>query len=218
MFRKKGIEVLLLSDRIDDWLMSHLHEFDGKAFQDVARGELDLGDLSDEDKAEQEQLQQDSEGLVARIETALGEVLGEKVSKVRATARLTDSPACLVVGEHDMGSQMRRIMEAAGQAVPDSKPVLEINPKHPLLKKLDAESDESRFGELAAIIFDQAQLAEGGTLDDPGSYVARLNTLPCWICCDKVFREGEIRPGPSVLVRDPHMPQHGESSPYLPDS
>ena len=177
VFRKKGIEVLLLSDRIDDWLMSHLHEFDGKAFQDVARGELDLGDLSDEDKAEQEQLQQDSEGLVARIETALGEVLGEKVSKVRATARLTDSPACLVVGEHDMGSQMRRIMEAAGQAVPDSKPVLEINPKHPLLKKLDAESDESRFGELAAIIFDQAQLAEGGTLDDPGSYVARLNTL-----------------------------------------
>ena len=173
VFRKKGVEVLLLSDRVDDWLMNHLQEFDGQQFQDVARGELDLGEMSEEDKAEQEQLQKDSEGLVERIKGALE----NRVEEVRATARLTDSPACLVVGDHDMGAQMRRIMEAAGQEVPDSKPILEINPKHPLVEKMDAEADEDRFSDLASIIFDQAQLAEGGQLDDPAAYVARLNKL-----------------------------------------
>ena len=173
VFRKKGIEVLLLSDRVDDWLMNHLQDFDGKAFQDVARGALDLGEMSEEDKAEQEQLQQDSEGLVERIQAALG----ERVEEVRATARLTDSPACLVVGDHDMGAQMRRIMEAAGQQVPDSKPILEVNPRHPLLEKMDAESDEERFADLASIVFDQANLAEGGQLEDPAAYVSRLNKL-----------------------------------------
>ncbi|MFV0477404.1 MAG: molecular chaperone HtpG [Parahaliea sp.] len=173
VFRKKGIEVLLLSDRVDDWLMNHLQEFDGKSFQDVARGALDLNSDSEEEKAEQEKLQKDSEGLIER----LAKVLDEKVAEVRATSRLTESAACLVVGDFDMGAQMRRIMEAAGQSVPDTKPILEINPQHPLLAMLDAESDEDRFGELANIVFDQALLAEGGQLDDPASYVARLNRL-----------------------------------------
>jgi molecular chaperone HtpG len=173
VFRKKGIEVLLLSDRVDDWLMNHLMDFDGKQFQDVARGELDLGELSEEDKKEQEELQKASEGLVERLQS----VLGERVEEVRATSRLTDSPACLVVGDHDMGAQMRRIMESAGQAVPEAKPILEVNPGHPLLQKLDAESDEDRFSDLASVVFDQALLAEGGQLEDPAAYVSRLNKL-----------------------------------------
>lgn len=170
VFRKKGIEVLLLHDRIDDWLMNQLQEFDGKSFQDVARGELSL---SDEDKEAQEQLNKDSEGLLERLKGALE----EQVQEVRATTRLTESPACLVVGDYDMGAQMRRMMEAAGQAVPESKPILEVNPGHPLLEKLDAEPDEDRFVDLASIIFDQAQLAEGGALEDPAAYVSRLNKL-----------------------------------------
>jgi molecular chaperone HtpG len=173
VFRKKGIEVLLLSDRVDDWLMNHLMEFDGKQFQDVARGELDLGELSAEEKTEQEQLEKDSHDLIERLQAALG----EQVEEVRASSRLTDSPACLVVGDQDMGAQMRRIMEAAGQEVPVSKPILEINPSHPLVVRMDAEADEDRFTDLAAIIFDQAKLAEGGQLDDPAAYVARLNKL-----------------------------------------
>jgi molecular chaperone HtpG len=173
VFRKKGIEVLLLSDRVDDWLMNHLREFDGKQFQDVARGALDLVGSSEEEKEQQEKLAKDSEALVLRVAKALG----ERVSEVRATARLTDSVACLVVGDYDMGSQMRRIMEAAGQALPESKPILEINPTHPLALMLDQEPDEERFENLAHIVFDQATLAEGGQLDDPAAYVARLNKL-----------------------------------------
>ncbi len=170
VFRKKGIEVLLLSDRIDDWFMNQMQEFDGKSFQDVARGELDLGE---EDKEAQEKLKQESEALVERLQAALA----EQVQEVRATSRLTDSPACLVVGDYDMGAQMRRMLEAAGQEVPASKPILEVNPLHPLLEKLDAESDEDRFADLASVIFDQASLAEGGTLEDPAAYVSRLNKL-----------------------------------------
>ncbi|MCX2981473.1 molecular chaperone HtpG [Halieaceae bacterium IMCC14734] len=173
VFHKKGIEVLLLTDRVDDWLINHMMEYKDKQFQDVARGELDLGDLSEEDKQEQEQLQKDSEALVERLKVALE----ARVEDVRATSRLTDSPACLVVGDHDMGAQMRRIMESAGQAVPDSKPILEINSQHPLLQKLDQEADEDRFSDLASVIFDQAHLAEGGQLEDPAGYVARLNKL-----------------------------------------
>ena len=173
VFRKKGIEVLLLSDRVDDWLMNHLQEFDGKQFQDVARGALDLEPESEEEKAEQEKLEKDSEALVER----LGKVLEDKVAEVRATSRLTDSPACLVVGDFDMGAQMRRMMEAAGQPVPESKPILEVNPTHPLLGMLDQEADEDRFSDLANIVFDQAHLAEGGQLDDPATYVSRLNKL-----------------------------------------
>lgn len=172
-FRKKGIEVLLLSDRVDDWLMNHLQEFDGKQFQDVARGALDLDSDNEEEKAEQEKLQKESEALVERM----GKVLEDKVAEVRATARLTESAACLVVGDFDMGAQMRRIMEAAGQQVPETKPILEINPGHPLLTMLDKEPDEDRFADLASIIFDQANLAEGGQLDDPAAYVSKLNKL-----------------------------------------
>lgn len=173
VFRKKGVEVLLLSDRVDDWLMNHLREFDGKPFQDVGRGELDLATDTEEDKAEQEKVAKESEGLVERLKG----VLSEQVEEVRATSRLTQSAACLVVGEHDMGAQMRRIMEAAGQDVPSSKPILEVNPTHPLLTMLDNEPDEDRFADMAKVVFDQALLAEGGQLDDPASFVSRLNKL-----------------------------------------
>ena len=174
VFRKKGIEVLLLSDRIDEWLMSHLHEFDGKHFEDVGRGDLDLGKLeSDEDKSAKEEIEKSNEDLVKRIQ----DVLKDQVEAVRVTHRLTESPACLVVGANDMGAQMRRIMEAAGQSVPESKPVFEINPEHPLIIRLDHETDEDRFAELSKVLLDQARLAEGGQLADPGAYVQRLNKL-----------------------------------------
>ncbi|MBY4677785.1 molecular chaperone HtpG [Marinobacterium arenosum] len=174
IFRKKGIEVLLLSDRIDEWMMSQLFDFDGKSFQDVVKGELNLGETeSEEEKKEQEAAAKELEGLVERLNGALK----EKVSEVRVTHRLTDSPACLVIGAYDMGAQMRKIMEAAGQAVPDSKPIFEINPQHPLISKLDQEADEDRFADLALVIFEQAGLAAGDQLDDPAAYVSRLNKL-----------------------------------------
>jgi len=174
VLRKKGIEVLLLSDRVDEWFISHLMEFDGKQFQDVTRGELDLGKLdTEEDKKAQEEKDKQAEPLLNRLK----ESLGERVAEVRTTHRLTDSPACLSIAEHDMGAQMRKIMEAAGQAMPEFKPIFEINPEHPLIDKLDKEADEERFNDLAAILFDQASLAEGGHLDDPASYIRRLNSL-----------------------------------------
>jgi molecular chaperone HtpG len=172
VFRQKDIEVLLLHDRIDEWLMSHLAEFDGKQFQDVARGSLDLGDLEDDNK-DHEKVEEEFKGLIDRVK----EVMGDTVEDVRITHRLTDSPACLVVGEADMGMQMRRILEAAGQAMPESKRIFEINPNHPLVEKLNNEPDMDRFGDLTRILHDQANLAEGGQLDDPGSYVQRLNRL-----------------------------------------
>ncbi|WOG25390.1 molecular chaperone HtpG [Endozoicomonas sp. 8E] len=174
VFRKKGIEVLLLSDRVDEWLMSHLNEFDGKQFADIARGDLDLGQLDDEgDKKALEESAKEKEDLLKRIKDALA----DQVEEVRVTHRLTDSPACLVVGDHDMGAQMRKIMEAAGQAMPESKPIFEINPEHPLITRLDQEADEDRFADLCRVVFDQANLAAGGQLDDPASYVQRLNKL-----------------------------------------
>lgn len=174
VFRKKEIEVVLLHDRIDEWLVSHLQEFEGKQFLDVARGSLDLGDMDDtEDKQDQEKVEEEFKGLVERIK----EIMGETVEDVRITHRLTDSPACLVVGEADMGMQMRRILEAAGQAMPESKRIFEINPNHPLVEKLNDETDMDRFADLTHILHDQANLAEGGQLDDPGSYVQRLNKL-----------------------------------------
>ncbi len=174
VFRKKGIEVLLLTDRVDEWLMGHLSEFDGKKFQDVGRGELDLGALEDEaEKQEKEKLTEQHKDLLERVQT----VLEGKVESVRVTNRLTDSPACLVVGDFDMGAQMRRILEAAGQKVPDTKPIFELNPAHPLVVRLDQESDESRFADLIDILFDQSHLAEGGQLKDPAAYVHRLNKL-----------------------------------------
>ena len=174
VFRKKDIEVLVFYDRIDEWLMSHMMDFDGKQFQDVGKGELNLGDLEGEDdKKEKEKLETENKDLIERVK----KVLGEKIDSVRVTNRLTDSPACLVVGEDDMGAQMRRIMEQAGQAMPESKPILELNPEHSLVKKLDQESDEDRFADLVDILFDQSTLAEGGQLDDPAAYVHRLNKL-----------------------------------------
>lgn len=174
VFRKKGIEVLLMSDRVDEWLMSHMNEFDGKQFADIARGDLDLGKLdNEEDKKAQEEIAKEKEDLVKRVK----DVLKDDVEDVRITHRLTDSPACLVVGEHDMGMQMRRIMEAAGQSMPEARPIFEINPEHPLISRMDQEADEDRFGELARVIFDQANLAAGGQLEDPATYVQRLNKL-----------------------------------------
>ncbi|UTW45746.1 molecular chaperone HtpG [bacterium SCSIO 12696] len=174
VFRKHGIEVLLLTDRIDEWLMSYLTEFDGKSFQDVARGELDLGKITgEEDKPEDDKPSEEQTALVERVK----ELLGDTVEDVRTSTRLTDSPACLVVGDQDVGMQMRRILEAAGQAVPESKPILEVNAEHDLLKQLDVEPDEDRAGDLALLMFEQAQLAAGEQLDDPSAFVQRLNKL-----------------------------------------
>ncbi len=174
VFRKKGIEVLLLTDRIDEWLMGYLTEFDGKSFVDVARGDLDLGALETaEDKQAQEAAAKDKQGLVDRIKSALG----EDVADVRVSHRLTDSPAILAIGEQDLGMQMRQILEASGQKVPDSKPVFEFNPGHPLIGKLDQEADAARFDDLSRVLFDQAALAAGDTLKDPAAYVRRLNKL-----------------------------------------
>lgn len=174
VFCKKGIEVLLLTDRIDEWLMSYLTEFDGKAFVDVARGDLDLGKLdSEEDKKAQEEIAKAKEDLVGRIKKALD----NEVSEVRVSHRLTDSPAILAIGEQDLGLQMRRILEASGQKAPESKPIFEINPQHPLIEKLDMEQDEDRFVDLAHVLFDQAALAAGDSLKDPAAYVRRLNKL-----------------------------------------
>ena len=175
IFKKKGIEVLLLHDRIDDWLMSHLMEFDGKSLQDVAKGELDLGDLEKNDKLD-EGNSDDNEKFKDLTDRIAGS-LNDYVESTRITRRLTDSPACLVVNEHDMGAQMRRIMEAAGQTMPVSKPVLEINPEHPLVKKLDSEADEDRFNSISRLLFDQAKLASGDSLEDPATFVSELNKL-----------------------------------------
>ena len=174
VFRKKGVEVLILSDRIDEWMMTYLSEYDGKQFQDVARGDLDLGEVeTEEDKKQQEEAAEEHKSLVERIQNALK----DQVQEVRVTKRLTDSPACLVVGQFDMGAQMKKIMEAAGQKVPESKPIFEINVDHPLVQRLEREEGNERFNELSAVLFDQATLASGEQLEDPGAYVSRLNRL-----------------------------------------
>ncbi len=174
ILRKKGIEVLLLSDRVDEWLMDHLHEFDGKSLKSVNRGDLDLGDVqSDEEKKQQETLSQEHGALLERLKKAVD----ERVSDVRVTSRLTDSPACLVLGDQDMGAQMRRILEAAGQKVPTTKPVLEVNPSHPLLTRLAATTEDAAFGDLSLLLVDQATLADGAQLPDPAQFVQRLNRV-----------------------------------------
>ena len=173
IFRKKGIEVLLLSDRVDEWVGSNLTEFDGKPLASVAKGDLDLGKLADEDKKEQEKEAGEHKDLVEKI----GKSLGDQAKQVRVTFRLTSSPACLVADEHGMSAHLERMLKSAGQKVPGSKPILEINPHHPLVQRLKYESDEARFGDWSHILFDQALLAEGGQLDDPASFVKRLNEL-----------------------------------------
>jgi molecular chaperone HtpG len=166
--------VLVLSDRIDGWMISYLNEFEGKHLQDITKGELDLGDIeNEEDKKHQEEASKTYESLINQ----LSELLKDKVQGVRITNRLTDSPACLVAGAHDMDAQMRKIMEAAGQKVPESKPSFEVNPDHPLVKKLHDEANDERFNDLAYVLFDQAALASGEQLKDPGAFVSRLNKL-----------------------------------------
>ena len=168
VFRKRGIEVLLLTDRIDEWWMSFAGEYEGYEFQDVARGELDFDGDTDKDDAKK-----DDEPLLKR----LAEVLDGKVESVRKSTRLTDSPACLVLGDQDLGAQMRRIMELSGQQAPETKPHLEVHLGHPLIQHLDKEPDEDRFKDLALIVFDQASLAEGTAVAEPGAYVQRINKL-----------------------------------------
>ncbi len=174
IFRAKGVEVLLLADRVDEWMVSHLTEFEGKPLQSVAKGDLDLGKLADEtEKQEQAQEAEAFKPLTDKIKDALG----EQVKAVRVTHRLTSSPACLVAGEHDMGANLERLLKAAGQAVPDSKPILEINPQHALVKRLNEQTDSDKLKDWSAILFDQALLAEGGQLEDPAAFVQRLNAL-----------------------------------------
>ena len=173
IFRKKGIEVLLMSDRVDEWLSSSLPEFDGKKLKSVAKGELDLGELEDEsEKQQQEETAKEFEDLLKQVQ----ESLGEKVKEVRITHRLTNSPACLVNEEGEMSANLERILKSVGQDAPNIKPILELNPEHPLVEKMKGAEGE-RFTDLASVLFDQALLAEGGQLDDPASFVAKLNQM-----------------------------------------
>ena len=174
MFKKKGIEVLLLTDRVDEWLVSHLTDFKGKHLQSVAKGALDLGEL--EDAAEKEKVEKAAEEHKHLIERVKG-ALGEAVKDVRVSSRLTESPACLVVDEYDMSQNLARVLKQLGQDAPLPTPIIEINLDHPLMQRMDAEADEDKFTELAKIVFDQALLAEGGRLGDPAGFVHRLNRL-----------------------------------------
>ncbi|QWE18467.1 molecular chaperone HtpG [Polynucleobacter corsicus] len=172
IFRKKGVEVLLLTDRVDEWMLSFFAEFDGEQMTSVAKGGLDLGNLSDEkEKKEHEETEKNFKGLLDRMKAALE----DKVKDVRVTFRLTDSPACLVSDENELSGNLLRMLKAAGQQAPDTKPILEINPEHPLLLKL--KSDDQHFDEWTQVLFDQALLAEGGQLNDPAAYVKRINQL-----------------------------------------
>jgi len=174
IFRKKGIEVLLLSDRVDEFLMSSLPEYDGIPLKSIARGELDLGDLEDEeDKKEQEKAEEEFKDFVTKVK----DVMGEEVKEVRLTHRLTDSPACLVTGEHDMSANLERMLKQAGQDVMGHKPIFEINPTHPLVVRLKTEENNDRFNDWVKILFDQALLSEGGQLEDPATFVQRLNKM-----------------------------------------
>jgi molecular chaperone HtpG len=172
IFRKKGVEVLLLADRVDEWLLSFLHEFDGKALASVARGDLDLGDLSDEaERAEQAKTGEEYRELVEQAKS----LLADRVKDVRVTFRLTDSPACLVADTDDMSGHLQRLLKAAGQPTPESRPVLELNPGHALVQRLKADTD--RRADWLQLLVDQAILAEGGQLEDPAAFVRRMNTL-----------------------------------------
>lgn len=174
VFRKKGIEVLLLSDRVDEWLTNSLHEFAGKQLQSVAKGALDLSKLDSEaDKEEQKKVEEQSKNLINQIK----DTLKDKVEDVRVSHRLTSSPSCIVLNEHDMALYMQHLLKQAGHEMPSTKPVLEVNPNHPLLARMEAETDDERFAEWASVLLDQAILAEGGQLEDPAGFVHRLNKL-----------------------------------------
>jgi molecular chaperone HtpG len=174
LLKERNIEVLLLADRIDEWVMGQIDEFEGKRFKDAARGDLELGSLAGAaDKAAQEELHKESKGLLKRVKDALG----DRVIEVRTSTRLKDSPAVLVLGEDELGANMRRVLQAVGQKVPESKPALELNVTHPLVKYLDTAADGEQFTELAQLLYDQAALAEGGQLANPTAYVQRLNRV-----------------------------------------
>ena len=174
VFRKKGIEVLLMHDRVDEWLVSHLAEFDGKSLVSVAKGDLDLGKLQDKDEEEAaKKVEDEHKDFIKRIQDALG----DDVSEVRISHRLTDSPSCLVLGAHEMPVHMQQIMKQAGHDLPDSKPALEVNPEHALVKRMEQETDDGRFGEWSRLLFEQAMLSEGGQLEDPVAFVKRTNSL-----------------------------------------
>jgi molecular chaperone HtpG len=172
IFRKKGLEVLLLTDRVDEWMLSFLSEFEGKQLVSVAKGDLDLGKLEDEsEKKQKEETQAEYKELIDKMKKSLD----AKAADVRVTFRLTDSPACLVAGEHELSGNLLRMLKAAGQKAPDSKPILEINPNHPLVQRLKYE--DAKFDDWSSILFDQAMLAEGGQLADPAGFVKRLNDM-----------------------------------------
>ncbi len=174
VFRNKGIEVLLLGERVDEWLVSALTEFDGKSLQSVAKGDLDLGDLEDkEEKEKQKAAEEENKDFVGRIK----EALGDSVKDVRVTHRLTNTPACLVSENQDMSGNLERILKEAGQEIPNMKPILEINPTHALVEMLKTESEQELFSDWSKILFDQALLSEGGQLEDPAGFVARLNAM-----------------------------------------
>ena len=174
IFRKKDIEVLLLSDRVDEWVTSNLSEFDGKKLVSVAKGDLDLGKLSDGDeKSDEKQDDDDNADLIKRVK----EALSGRVKDVRVSSRLVDSPSCLIADENEMSMNLSRMLKAAGQEVPSTDPILEINKDHPIVRKMASESNGERFSDWSSIIFDQAMLADGGTLDDPAAFVGRLNKL-----------------------------------------
>ncbi len=174
VFRKKGLEVLLLSDRVDEFLMSSLPEYDGKPLQSVARGELDLGDLEDEEEKKQhEKVEEEYKDFIEKVAKSLG----DDVKEVRITHRLTDSPSCLVTGEHDMSANLERLLKQAGQDVIGHKPILELNPEHPLVQRLKSEDQGERFDDWAKLLFEQALLSEGGQLEDPATFVSRMNKM-----------------------------------------
>ena len=174
IFKKKDIEVILLGDRVDEWMIASLPEFSGKKLQSIAKGDLDLGKLEDKkEKDKKKKIEDDAKNLVEKIK----ESLGDKVAEVKVTHRLTDSPACLVVGENDISGNLERILKAAGQNTPDIKPILEINPEHDLIKKLDSYQGKKEFNEYSSVIFDQALLSEGGQLEDPVSFIKKINHL-----------------------------------------
>jgi len=170
IFKKEGIEVLLLSDKVDEWLVGYMNEFEGKQLQSITKGKLELSDDAEEKKPEQEK---EFESMLKQMK----EVLGERVKDIRITHRLTDSPACVVADEADMGLEMQRILQAAGQAAPKSKPVFELNPEHSIIKKLHGTQDDTVFSNWTEVLFDQAVLAEGGALDNPAAFVKRMNQL-----------------------------------------
>ena len=178
VFRKKGIEVLLMSDRVDEWMMAYFTEFDGKAFKSVAKGDIDLGAFGkDDEKDADADESEDADALDADLLKKVAETLGDKVSEVRSSQRLTDSASCLVLGDQEMALHLQRLLEQAGQDLPDSRPVLELNPGHALVDKLKSVEDEQQFSDLSLVLFEQALLSEGASLADPAGFVRRVNTL-----------------------------------------